>query len=376
MKQSRRFLVLPSGQLLLPAFMPDATFGVVRSLDSRDLKECGVDAVVMNAFHLMQRPGSSVITKSGGLHDFAGWTGPIVTDSGGFQAYSLILQNSKWGSITDNGLIFHSTHSGRKFLLTPEKSIQLQLKYGSDLLICLDHCTHTSETFESQDRSVARTIEWARRCKHEFMRRVHRTSKRLTCRPLLFAVVQGGGNYELRRRCAESLMEMEFDGFAYGGYPLDARGNLLVNMLEFTRKLIPPEYAMIALGIGHPSNIRECLRIGYELFDSSMPTRDARKGRLYSLQKDLSQSSQRSTSKTFRYCYIKDRRHVKSKEPVLQDCRCPACSNYSLAYLHHLFKIHDTLYVRLATMHNLYFTTKLVHEEGRLHENRHTGRGH
>jgi len=180
--------------------------------------------------------------------------------------------------------------------------------------------------------------------------------------------VQGGDNYELRRRCAESLMEMEFDGFAYGGYPIDEKGNLLADVLEFTRKLIPSEYSMIALGIGHPNNIRECLRIGYDLFDSSMPTRDARKGRLYSTRKDLSQSSQIRMNETFRYCYIKDRKYAKSKEPILQHCQCPTCSNYSLAYLHHLFGIRDTLYLRLATLHNLYFTTRLVGHEGRLHE--------
>src|SRR5574340_668798 len=161
-------LQLPHGHLRLPAFLPDATLGVVRSVDSVDLERCGIEAVVMNTFHLMQRPGSSTINALGGLHAMSGWPHPIITDSGGFQAYSLIRQNAKYGNINDRGITFQPENSERKFHLTPEKSIQLQISYGADIVICLDDCTHVDDSFEVQQESVRRTIEWAGHCKREF----------------------------------------------------------------------------------------------------------------------------------------------------------------------------------------------------------------
>jgi queuine tRNA-ribosyltransferase len=352
MKLKRRFLNLPHGQLSLPLFMPDATFGVVRSVDCNDLVNCGIHAVVMNAFHIMQRPGSSVIKAAGGLHNFAGWVRPIITDSGGFQAYSLIRQNPKSGSITDKGIIFRSNDSSRRFLLTPEKSMQLQLDYDSDLLICLDDCTHVSDPFEAQQASVNRTVRWAKRCKAEFEKRVKLHVKPKQTGPLLFAVVQGGGSQELRKKCAEALLEIGFDGFAYGGYPLDDKGNLLTDAIELTRELIPARFPMIALGIGHPRNVLKCLEIGYDLFDSSLPTRDARQGRLYTS----------GTDDKHAYVYIQDRKHIKSRMPISSTCDCLTCSHYSLDYLHHLFKIRDANYLRLATIHNLRIMTRLIED--------------
>ena len=170
MNAHRTTLHLPHGQLKLPNFLPDATLGVVRSVDSVDLEQCGVEAVVMNTFHLMQRPGSSTITALGGLHQMSGWPRPIITDSGGFQAYSLIRQNSKFGQMNDKGITFQPEGSDRKFHLTPEKSIQLQLSYGADIAVCLDDCTHVDDSLETQQESVKRTIGWARRCKSEFER--------------------------------------------------------------------------------------------------------------------------------------------------------------------------------------------------------------
>lgn len=358
--QNQHFLDLPHGRLSVPSFMPDATFGVVRSIDASDLTRCGIQAVVMNTFHLMQHPGSSVIQALGGLHNFSGWIRPIVTDSGGFQAYSLIRQNSKFGSLTDRGIVFRPGCSSRKILFTPEKSIKLQLKYGSDLLICLDDCTHIDEPFESQEESVTRTIHWAKRSKTEFEKRIgHGYGSRET-RPLLFAVVQGGGSYQLRRNCAESLLRIGFDGFAYGGYPFDSNGNLLTDTIRFTRELIPKKFPMIALGIGHPANVMKCLRMGYGLFDSSMPTRDARQGRLYVSSQDFRHLSKSPEDEEYSYLYIQDKKHVRSKVPISPHCDCLTCSNYSRAYLHHLFKIRDFLYSRLATIHNLRFVTLLI----------------
>src|SRR5690349_14550849 len=192
----RNTLALIHGQLALPAFLPDATLGVVRGMDAADLRAAGVRALVMNVFHLMQKPGSSTISALGGLHQMSGWDAPIMTDSGGFQAYSLIRQNPRAGSLSDQGIRFQPEGADRPFQLTPEKSIQLQMAYGADILVCLDDCTHVDAAPAEQQVSVARTIKWARRCKDEFERLLgqHRSGSpnaALPARPLLFAVVQG-----------------------------------------------------------------------------------------------------------------------------------------------------------------------------------------
>src|SRR5947209_17737978 len=230
MSEFNNSLQLSHGQLRLPTFLPDATLGVVRNVDSTDLEQCGIQAVVMNTFHLMQRPGSSTIAALGGLHRMAGWPHPIITDSGGFQAYSLIRQNAKYGYMNEKGITFRPEGSDREFHLAPEKSIQLQVASGADIVICLDDCTHVDDPFEVQQESVARTIAWAKRCKAEFDRLLQQKRLPPEKRPLLFGVIQGGGFHELRKRCAGALLEMGFDGFGFGGWPLDGKGNLLVDI--------------------------------------------------------------------------------------------------------------------------------------------------
>jgi queuine tRNA-ribosyltransferase len=344
---------------MLPTFLPDATLGVVRSLDSADLEQCGIRAVVMNTFHLMQRPGSSTIASLGGLHKMSGWPHPIITDSGGFQAYSLIRQNPKYGHMSDKGITFQPEGSDRKFHLTPEKSIQLQLSYGADVVVCLDDCTHVDDSFETQQESVRRTIEWARRCKNEFQRIVEQKRLSQEQRPLLFGVIQGGGSHELRRQCADALLEMNFDGFGYGGWPLDNEGHLLSDIIAYTRELVPPELPMHALGIGHPANIVECYQMGYTLFDSAMPTRDARHARLYVFRMPDALPIQEQ-GKWFSYLYVNDDKAIKNNGPVSRFCDCLCCSRYTVGYLHHLFKINDSLFLRLATIHNLRFMAQVM----------------
>jgi queuine tRNA-ribosyltransferase len=261
----RQHLHLVHGDLLLPAYLPDATFGVVRAVDAEDLETAGIDAVVMNVFHLMQKPGSSTIAALGGLHKMSGWPHPIITDSGGFQAYSLIRQNPKFGRLTDRGIRFKPEGSDRDFHLTPEKSVQLQLSYGADVVICLDDCTHVNTSDADQEVSVERTVTWAARCKEEFVRQMdHRSYKAGETKPLLFGVVQGGGSSLLRHQCASRLLEIGFDGFGYGGWPLDSSGNLLSDMLSATREAIPNEFPMHALGIGHPQSVAACYKMGYD----------------------------------------------------------------------------------------------------------------
>lgn len=359
MNPQRPALQLPHGQIQLPAFLPDATVGVVRNVDSADLEQCGIEAVVMNTFHLMQRPGSSTITALGGLHAMAGWPHPIVTDSGGFQAYSLIRQNPKFGYMNEKGITFQPEGAERKFHLTPEKCIQLQVSYGADIVICLDDCTHVDNPFETQQQSVQRTLAWARRCKDEFERLMKQKRVSQEQRPLLFGVIQGGGFRELRKQCAGALLEIGFDGFGFGGWPLDREGHLLTDIIRYTRELVPPELPVHALGIGHPENVVECARIGYELFDSAMPTRDARHARLYAFTGEEGLPPPGSTEKWFAYVYVNDDKAIKHDGPISPFCDCLACRRYSVGYLHHLFKINDSLFLRLATMHNLRFMVQL-----------------
>lgn len=383
---SNTILRLPHGTLTLPAFLPDATRGIVRAVDGADLEAVGIEGLVMSIFHLMQHPGATTVKALGGLHAMAGWQHPIITDSGGFQAYSLIRQNPKFGSLTDRGLIFRPDGKD-KMLLTPEKSIQLQLSFGADVVICLDDCTHPDDDEAEQRESVRRTIAWAKRCKAEFerwlaspRRRADAETKLLATprrgedtrpeepppqlrdlavsRPLLFGVVQGGASKELRQACAAALLEIGFDGFGYGGWPLDDEGALLRDIIAYTRELIPRALPMHALGIGHPDSIVACARMGYALFDCALPTRDARRGRLMIFDEPPDQT--RFDGRWWSYLYIGDDKHIKSSAPISEYCDCPACRRYSRGYLHHLFKVKDAAYLRLATLHNLRFMTQLM----------------
>jgi queuine tRNA-ribosyltransferase len=349
-------LLLPHGQIDLPIYMPDATLGVVRSLDATDLSACRVQALVMNTFHLMQKPGSSTIQALGGLHNMSAWSRPIITDSGGFQAYSLIQQNAKFGTLDEDGITFKPEGAERKFHLTPEKAVQLQMSYGADIIMCLDYCTHVDAPYAVQEESVRRTITWARRCKDEFVRLLKQKRTPAEQRPLLFGVIQGGAEKELRQRCAEALLEIGFDGFGYGGWPLDGQGKLLTDIIAYTRELIPRTFPMHALGIGHPDNIIACTQLGYGIFDCAMPTRDARHARMYVLANKGASSMER----WFSYLYINDDKHIKSDEPISRACDCLTCTHYSRGYMRHLFKVGDSLFFRLATIHNVRFMTMLT----------------
>lgn len=352
-------LELVHGTLELPAFLPDGTQGVVRAVDAQDVLAAGIQAMQMNVFHLMQRPGSSTIQALGGLHAMAGWPRPIFTDSGGFQIYSLLRQDAKLGSITERGAVFQPQGSPRRYKLTPEKSVQLQVSYGTDVVICLDDCTHVDAPPEQQRLSVQRTIQWAARCRAEFDRLARDKDWATGPRPLLVAVIQGGASPELRAECAAALLDIGFDGYGYGGWPLDSDGNLLAETLQLTRDLIPRSYTLHALGVGHPASVVACVRMGYELFDSTMPTRDARHGRLYIFDVDPAQA--RLTGENwFHYLYAGDKKHVKHNLPLSASCDCLTCRNYTVGYLHHLFKLGDHLFPRLATIHNLRFMSQLM----------------
>jgi queuine tRNA-ribosyltransferase len=216
------------------------------------------------------------------------------------------------------------------------------------------------DSLAEQQASVLRTIKWARRCKAEFERLLRQRRRAEERRPLLFAVVQGGGSEQLRRACAEALLEIGFDGYGYGGWPLDAHGALLVELLGFTRALIPPAFPMHALGVGQPENVVVCAGLGYAMFDSALPTRDARSGRLYAYTVDPMSPGFRPRGNWYAYLYIEDKKHIKANAPISPGCDCHTCTKYTVGYLHHLYKIGDPLYARLATIHNLRFMMQLM----------------
>ena len=205
---------------------------------------------------------------------------------------------------------------------------------------------------------MRRTIKWAKLCRDEFDHLMDQKKIAPNQRPLLFGVVQGGGVKELRKECADALLEIGFDGYGYGGYPLDGEGHLMTEIIAYVRDLIPPQYPIHALGIGHPQSVVDCTRLGYSIFDSALPTRDARKGRLYRFKSDPSVTD--FSGKWFEYLYIEDKKHIRETRPISEYCNCAACSGYSVAYLQHLYHIGDLLFMRLATIHNLTFMNQLI----------------
>jgi queuine tRNA-ribosyltransferase len=343
------------GPLALPAYFPDATRGVVRTVDSRDLEAVGVQGCVVNAFHLSTRPGAGLIKQAGGIHAFMDWRRPVASDSGGFQILSMIRENPKYGTITRRGIHFTDVDSGRgKVLFTPERSIRLQFDLGADLMVCLDDCPRPDAPPAEVEASVTRTIHWAERCRAEFDRLLAVRHQSDGPRPLLFGVVQGGYDRAQRQRCAEALLALGFDGFGFGGWPLTPAGELAAETLAYTASLLPEHLPRFALGVGSPEHIVACYRFGWRIFDCVLPTRDARHGRLYVWNdEDLA-------GDFYRFVYIRDEKHKRDRRPISTACDCPCCRHYSLGYLHHLFDVDDPLGQRLATLHNLRFYTQLL----------------
>jgi len=340
------------GDTALPAFFPDGTRGVVRALDSRDLRKCQVQGIVVNVLHLSLKPGISTISQLGGIHRYMGWDRPVLSDSGGFQIFSLLEKSKKLGTVTPNGFTYRMDTGRDKKRLTPEKCIQYQIQVKSDIIFCLDYCTHPAWDRALQQQSVDYTVDWARRCRKEFdLQMSMNASGRY--RPLLFAVVQGGADLELRRICAEGLLEIGFDGFGYGGWPIGDQGQL-VEMVAYVSELIPDSYYRHALGIGKPENVLRAHRLGYDLYDCSIPTRDARRARLYVATGEVGDAG------FYRHLYIRDKKHIRDKSPVDESCDCLCCRDYSRAYLFHLFRSDESLAYRLASIHNLRFYTRLM----------------
>ena len=327
-------LVTAHGALRLPAFLPDATRGVVRTLGPDDLSAAGVEALMVNCLHLARSPGTQTIARVGGLHAFMGWRGPLAADSGGFQALSMAGVR-----VTDRGLSVTGAGSGRLHL-TPERTVRRQLQLGVDLAFCLDHCPRPDADHAAHRESVRRTVLWSAACRQELTRAADSGA----AVPLLFAVVQGGPHRDLRAGCVEELLAFGFDGLGFGGWPIS--GGRLDDMVSAVAEMTPAEVPLHGLGIGSLGALREAADAGYRLFDCVLPTRDARHGRLYD-------DSGGSVS-------IRDERFARRQEPPVEGCDCTACRTYPAAYLHHLFRVGDALGQRLASIHNLRVYSRAV----------------
>ena len=350
-------LVTRRGTFPVPTFLPDATRAGVRGASSQDLRDVGIEGVVVNAFHLLRRPGARVVQAAGGIHRFMDWHGPILSDSGGFQVWSLIRQDPSRGVIRDNEVIFREPETGEKWNLTPERVIGMQLQLGSDILVCLDDCTDAEAPVAEQERSVERTVRWARRSREELDRQL--AQRRDADPPRLFAVVQGGGIESLRRQCATELAAIGFDGFGFGGWPLSTDGSLLAEPMRWVAESLPAGAAKHALGVGRPDHVVTAAALGYSMFDCALPTRDARHGRLYAFREGWSARRPAPGDHFYRAVRIHDQPFRVDHGPIEDGCDCPVCARYSAAYLHHLFKVGDISAERLATLHNLRFYVRL-----------------
>lgn len=353
-----RYLETPSGSVRLPAFFPDATYGAIRAGSFDDVYAAGLTGCEMNSYHLMTKPGAKLIKSLGGLHGFTGYRGAILTDSGGFQLYSLIRENPEYGEIRDKEIIFRPDRGRERLTFTPEKCIQVQLQYGSDIMMALDMCTHPDDPCDVQRRSVELTVKWGERCRAEF----DKLSRKLERKPLLFGIVQGGSDPDLRMECGRRLEEIGFDGYGFGGWPLDQSGAFRPDILKMAADAMPDDKVKYAMGLGRPEEIALLVEMGYTLFDCVIPTREARHQRLYTWLPgmDTPEGVRREDGKFYRFVYILDDEFRREDGPVDERCDCVLCRNYSRAYLHHLFKVNDPTAMRLATAHNLRFYGRLM----------------
>lgn len=343
----------------LPLYLPDATRAVVKGLDSSDLTAVGTEGVVVNTFHLMTDPGTEVLRSMGGVKRLMNFRGLVVSDSGGWQVFSLIHRNKKKGKIGDSGVEFYLEGS-KKQLFTPEKSLQVQFALGSDLMICLDDFTPPDATKKDAARTVERTVNWAKRAKREFEKQLSEGSYTEDERPLLMAVVQGGYEKDLRRECFERLEEIGFDAYGYGGYVVDEEGELDLELSKFLADLISQDKLKFALGMGRPWDVAMLSEMGWDIFDCTLPTRDARHRRLYTFKEKPRSLKDLQDRNNYSYIYINKKIYQEDQDPVSILCDCPVCRHFSRAYLRHLFKIGDLSAYRLATIHNLYFYNNLI----------------
>jgi len=340
------------GTIQTPFFMPDATRAAVKGLNNKDLRNLGLQSLVVNTYHLFLQPQLPVIKKAGGVHQFMNWPGPLLSDSGGYQVYSLIHKNQHNGKITDEAVEFKSPLDGSLHKLTPENSIQIQFTLKTDMIVCLDDCPPNDLNDQNMVVAVKRTIAWADRCRAEYRRQVKKHGRQ----PLLFGVIQGGMNLSLRKACADGLLALGFDGYGFGARPVDAQGKFLGKVLSYTADLIPEDKLRFGLGIGTPEDIVRCARMGWDMFDCVIPTREGRHGRLFF----WSGKGELNKINFYKTINITNAKFKKDFTPININSRLPELKEYSRAYLHHLLKTNEALGHRLSSLNNLEFYLDLM----------------
>jgi len=326
-------LVTPHGMVPTPVFLPVGSQGAVKTLTPEEVKALGIVMVLANTYHLYLRPGIAVIEGMGGLHKFMAWDRAILTDSGGYQIFSL----ASLRRVSDEGVLFRSHIDGSEHFITPELIIQFQESLGADIIMVLDECPAYDDSFEKVQTAMARTHQWAERCQ--------KSQKRGD--QALYAIIQGGVFPQLRRRSAEYLTSLGFSGYAIGGLSLGEPKKVTLAITEQTVALLPPDKPRYLMGVGSPEDIIEGVARGIDIFDSALPTRVARNGAFFTPLGRVN---------------IENAAYSQMEQPVVPDCNCYTCRNFSAAYLHHLFSSDELLAYRLATIHNLSFISDLMRQ--------------
>ncbi|MFO7840145.1 MAG: tRNA guanosine(34) transglycosylase Tgt [Desulfosalsimonadaceae bacterium] len=321
------------GPVETPVFMPVGTAGSVKALSPEDLSGCGARIILANTYHLYLRPGCGVLEKFGGLHSFMNHHGPILTDSGGFQIYSL----AKISKVTEAGFSFQSHIDGSSHLISPEDAVSIQRRIGADIIMCLDQCISYPAEFEKASDAVALTSRWADRCRLAWLETPGDQA--------LFGIVQGGMHAALRRRSAEELTSMDFPGYAVGGLSVGEPKPLMMEMADLTLPLLPKEKPRYVMGVGTPQDLVQLAGMGADMFDCVMPTRNARNGQLFTRSGTINIANARFRTDT---------------APIDQACGCYTCRNFSRAYLQHLYRSRELLVHRLTSIHNLFFYESLM----------------
>ena len=324
---------LAHGDVQTPAFMPVGTYGTVKGMLPRDIHEIGAEIILGNTFHLWLRPTTDVIDKFGGLHDFIGWNKPILTDSGGFQVFSLGAMRK----IKEEGVYFRSPIDGAKVFLSPEISMQIQYSLNSDIVMQFDECTPYPATPSEADTSLELSLRWGERCKNEH--------EKLGNQNALFGIIQGSMYRNLREKSLEGLLNIGFDGYAIGGLSVGEPKEEMMAVLDYLPDDMPADKPRYLMGVGKPEDIVEAVRRGVDMFDCVMPTRNARNGHYFT---------------TFGAVKIKNAVHRFDQSPLDSECDCYTCQNFSRAYLHHLFKCNEMLSAQLGTIHNLRYYQRLM----------------
>lgn len=326
-------LETPHGTIATPAFMPVGSLGPVKGIEPDELRAMGYGLMLNNAYHLFLRPGHEVIARLGGLHTFNAWPGAILTDSGGFQVFSL----AKLRKVSDDGVTFQSHLDGSLHHITPERAIEIQEALGADIIMAFDECVALPASAHLVGEAVRRTTQWARRCL---------AAKRRNDQAL-FGIVQGGLDQDLRKRSAEDLVAMGFDGYAIGGLSVGEEPALRNRALETTAAHLPADRPRYLMGVGLPDDLVEGVARGIDLFDCVVPSRHGRTGWLFT---------------TFGRVLIRNAKYAGDERPIDPACACPVCKRHSRAYLHHLYLVKEMLGVRLNTIHNLYFYAGLMEQ--------------